>query len=150
MVFFPLRHDTSPFNLILEGTVQSNGILHSEQYMTHSFCFELIDPDDTKALEDLGEGVFLRYPWITEEYEYKPIIKKDRLWIKCKHQNGQYKFKHPFTSHQKKTTGFPIQSDMDLVLTTKLGAYVNWENRTYGISLTLLEMELLTKDQPAR
>jgi hypothetical protein len=150
MVFFPLRYDKSPFNLILEGTVQSNGIIQSDQYMTHSFCFELIDPEDTEAFEGLGDVVFLRYPWIIEDYEYKSLVKKDKLWIKCKHKNGQYTFKHPFTTHQKKLTGFPIQSDMDLTLTAKLGGYVNWENKTYGISLTLLKMEVLSPDQPSR
>jgi hypothetical protein len=142
LTFFPLRHDSNMFHLVLDGTVQSNGIIQNDRYMTHSFCFELADPNETKALEDLGDPVFLRYPWIIDDFEYKSLVKKDKLWIKCKHQNGQYIFRHPFTSHQKKTQGFPLTQDQNLLLTTKLGAYVDWESKTYGLSLTLLKIDL--------
>src|SRR5580765_3604193 len=150
LVFFPLRHDKNAFNLILEGVVQSNGIIRSDQFLTDSFCFELTNPSDTEALDHLGDAVFLRYPWIIEDFEYKSLVKKDKLWIKCKHKSGQYTFKHPFTTHQKKIAGFPIHTDMPLTLTTKLGGYVNWENKTYGVSLTLLKMELPTQEEPER
>jgi hypothetical protein len=142
LTFFPLRHDGNIFNLILAGSVQSNGIIQNERYQTHSFCFELSDPNETKALEGLQEPVFLRCPWILEEFEYKSPVKKDKLWIKCKHLNGQYTFKHPFKTHEKKTAGFPLTTDQSLILTTKLGAYVDWESKTYGLSLNLLKIEI--------
>lgn len=150
LTFFPLRHDGNMFHIVLDGTVQSNGIIQNERFLTHAFCFELTDPNETKALEDLAEVVFSNHPWITEDFEAKSLIKKDKLWIKCKVQNGAYTFKHPFTSHQKKTLGFPITSDQELILTTKLGAYVDWENKSYGCSLTLLKIELPPIEQPPR
>jgi hypothetical protein len=150
LTFFPLGHDGHMFHMLLDGTVQSNGIIQNDRFQTHSFCFELSDPNETKALDSLGDPVFLRYPWIIEEFEYKSPIKKDKLWIKCKHQNGQYIFKHPFTSHQKKTAGFPLTPDQSLILTTKLGAYVDWENQTYGLSLNLLKIEVPGDLQPLR
>lgn len=149
LTFFPIGLDGKMFHLILDGIVESQGIIQSDRFLTHSFCFQLSDHLETKALDSLADAVFLRFPWIIEDYEYKSLIKKDKLWIKCKHKNGQYTFKHPFTSHQKKTAGFPIQSDMNLLLTTKLGGYVDWENKTYGLSLSLLKIEL-PPDTPAR
>jgi len=143
LTFFPLRHDGSIFHLIIEGTVQSNGIIQNETYLTHAFCFEPIDPNETKSLEDLGDEVFKRYPWIMEDFEYTSMVKKDKLWIKCKVQNGAYTFKHPFTTHLKKTLNFPITADQPLRLTTKLSAYVDWEKKTYGCCLNLLKIDLV-------
>jgi hypothetical protein len=141
LTFFPVRYDANMFYIILNGTVQSNGIIKNDIYNTHSFCFELMDPKEVIALENFAKVVFERYPFILEEFHEKSLIKKDKLWIKCKHQNGQYTFKHPFSTHQKKTTGFPIVSDQSLILTTKLGGYVDWETKTYGCALNLLKIE---------
>src|SRR3954468_17005821 len=87
LTFFPIGLDGHMFHLILDGIVESQGIIQSERYMTHSFCFQLSDHLETKALDSLADSVFLRYPWIIEDYEYKSLVKKDKLWIKCKHKN---------------------------------------------------------------
>lgn len=143
IVMLPLRVDKKPFQITLQGQLQTNGIVVNSQFGTHQFAFKCDDIDDALALESL-QSLYENIPAL-EEYEYKPMLKNDNLWIKCKPRSDKsaYTFQSNFKLNPKKPGDAPLYNFTEVIITAELMGYVSKENKTYGFSLNVHKLDLV-------
>jgi len=143
LMMLPLRVDKKPFQIMMQGQLATNGIIINQQYNTHSFAFKWDNLDDGLALESL-QGLYENIPSL-EEYEYKPLIKNDTIWIKCKFRSDKsaYSFQSNFKINPKKPGDAPLYNFTEVIITAELMGYISPENKTYGFSMNVHKLDLV-------
>lgn len=143
LCYFTFKNEGLMFRIQLDGEVATNGIITNTKYVSQSFAFRFINPHDTVAFTNLKSIFDEQYGQLFEGFEYKPLLKNDQLWIKCKYANDKYSFETNFKgANPKKPIDFPISKNSVIRLYVKLCGYANWDIKTYGFTLDLCRLEI--------
>lgn len=140
-----------PARLFLRGSLTTDGINHleSEWGDNYSFGFQFDEAEDATALANLQENLvsFLAETQHDAEYEIKPILKDEVLYLKCKTDSKQSKF--VFTSNFKlhpKKPNTDVVRFMPIECQVDVGAWINIKNDTAGLYFTLKDVTFRRPD----
>lgn len=151
-----------PSPVMLRGTLTTANINKSENDewgVGYSFGMQFHEETDVAALERLIEMAKEVYNqgWEDDEdepgeLEWKPPLKDEVLYIKCKVDKKTRK-KFAFTTNIKKLTpdSLPhaeIERYMAVKVKCEVGAFFNLENQTAGLFFTVRHVDFLPQEDP--
>ena len=142
----PVLLGTKNIKLDLQGELSTNGILVNTDYNTHTVCFKFTDSDDLDGLIALEEKLDLVN--VPESWERKALVKNECLWLKLKYDANKsaYQIKSNVKLNPKKPQDAILPAFQPVTAQANLMAFFNIRDETYGLSLTLLNLNVVGED----
>ena len=141
MALIRTKLKSGSFKLKLNGIITTNGIVVSDTYNTHSIGVSLSNHSDTDAFSKLFD-IFSNLS--LDEYDQRPLIKEDVLWLKLKRNNTSYLFKSNSKKlNPKKPSETELVNDQNVEIICDVKGYINFEDKFYGLTLQINELNIV-------
>lgn len=141
MVFDFFKKDGKFFNFVFKASVASGSIICSQfdGNANFSMVVNVTDPEDLEFLEKLNSIVAEAIP-DQDAWSSTTILKDDnKIFLKLKYSDKKslaLKATSNLDINLKKPMDTKIYQGLDVLVTAQLGFYYNFNDQTYGASLT--------------
>lgn len=134
-------------SLSLNGHFNTDGIIQSSQFKTHSFCFELATLDDAMAIDVAFEETLSKYMTNQniDDWAYRSPFKQDnQVWLKLKHDDNKtaYRTTSNVKIHPKKPSEAPFKPYGLAEIQVEVSAYFSTKDKVYGYNFNVVDIQV--------